>query len=210
MLRQVTERLRAGFAALQKRRGPRLLPKRLSAIPRSFVRLEPRRLLAVDAFFGAGALSIEITSVGEQHANLIANGSDFFVDANNDSLFNPLSELSASLDSLERIQVTSADQVGVFRWIGDFTAAPLSGLTALDIQDIQSVEIQASANVLGQASVFASDSVGFHSAISFQGDLIVELGPGGSISDSATSQVTVLGNLSLRTNSSLSLGDEST
>jgi hypothetical protein len=166
--------------------------------------------LAVDAFFGAGALNIEITSVGEQHANLIANGSDFFVDANNDSLFNPLSELSASLASLERIQVTSPDQVGVFRWIGDFTAAPLSELTTLNIHDIQRVEIQASANVVGQASVFASDSVAFHSAISFQRDLIVDVDLGGSISDSATSQVTVLGNLSLRTNSPLSLGDELT
>ena len=123
--------------------------QRSSGLISSFRRLEKRRVFAVDAFFLGGSLDIQITNVGQTNANLLVDGTDFFVDNNNNLTFE-LGEIRGAIAGLQNVHVFSNDSVGNLRWNGDFSLAPLAlPLVAgevVRIEDIREVHMDASFN----------------------------------------------------------------
>ncbi len=184
------------------------------APPISFRCLEPRRVLSVNAVFAAGVLDIAITNDGGNvNASLLSDdGTDFFVDANSNGTFddgtvNPL-ELRGLLADLTRINVLGDAGVGTFFWGDNFSAAALSppGGNVLSIAQVFSTELAATANVTGNVSVDAEQSIQLGGALSITGDLIASTNlPAGSITTSATGSLVVSGHADL-TSANITLG----
>ena len=164
-------------------------------------------MFAVDAIFSlTGNLSIEITAAGETQANLLADGLDFFVDANNNQSYDPR-ETRGAIDQLNSISVNSPDAVGTLLWQGDFNRAPLASLQSVDIQSIENVQLQANFNSIGNVSIDVSSNVVFVSDAIIGRSLFVQVGPTGSISDTSGAHIDVLGNASLISQTDITLAN---
>jgi hypothetical protein len=96
--------IRRWFRRLNLRR-PSAVSEAWNTHPKiEFRKLERRRVYAVDAFFSSGALSIEISGNTANQANLLSDGTEFFVDENNDLLYDP-TELRGLVSDIESITV---------------------------------------------------------------------------------------------------------
>jgi hypothetical protein len=188
----------------KSRSAKRVLPLSLR---RSFTRLERRQMFAVDAFFSlSGDLSIEITAVGETQANLLSDGLDFFVDANNNLSYDPF-EKRGSMEQLNSISVNSPDALGTLLWQGDFYSAPFASLQSVDIQSIQSVEVNANFTSVGNVTINVSHHVVLSSEANIGGDFFVQVGPAGTISDTIGASVAVLGDATFVSQTDITLAD---
>ena len=173
----------------------------------SFTRLERRQMFAVDAFFSLdGDLSIEITAAGETQANVISDGLDFFVDANNNRSFDAF-ETRGAIEQLNSISVNSPDALGTLLWQGDFSSAPFASLQSVDIQSIDSVEMSANFNTLGNVSINVSHNVVLSSDANIGGSFFVQVGPTGIISDTTGTSVTVFGDATFVSQTDITLAD---
>ncbi len=125
--------------------------------------LEDRRVLAVTGAFDltTGVLDISITDTatpGEvTDANLIGDGIKFFIDANDNRLFDT-GEASGPIAALRQVNVSGGSgQVGNFSWIGDFSSAPMelgnSGGFVISVSNVQSVSLEATLNAAGNVHV---------------------------------------------------------
>ena len=183
------------------------------ALRSTFRRLEKRRVFAVDAFFVAGALDIQISNVGETNANLLADGSDFFVDNNNNRTFE-LGETRGSIADLQSVHAFSNDSIGKFFWIGDFSLAPLAiPLGAGDIvrtEGLSEVHLQAPFNAGGNVSLSALNTIDFDASIFVQGNLSATVSPSGTILDGPNADIHISGDAVLQSQNSILLGDEAT
>ena len=186
---------------------------RLPALRSTFRRLEKRRVFAVDAFFVGGALDIQISSVGETNANLLADGSDFFVDTNNNFTFE-LGENRGSIADLQSVHGFSNDSIGKLFWNGNFSLAPLAiPLGAGDVvrtEGLSEVQLQAPFNANGNVSLSALNAIDFDTSIFVQGNLTATVSPGGTILDGANAAIHVSGDAFLQSQNSIQLGDETT
>jgi hypothetical protein len=121
--------------------------------------LEHRRVLAVTGAFDltTGVLDISITDTampGEgTDANLIGDGIKFFIDANDNRLFDS-GEASGPIAALRQVNVSGGSgQVGNFSWIGDFSSAPMelgdSGGFVISVSNVHSVSLEATLHAAG-------------------------------------------------------------
>jgi hypothetical protein len=164
-------------------------------------------MFAVDAFLSLnGDLSIEITALGETQANLLSDGLDFFVDANNNQTYDLL-ELRGSVDQLKSISVDSPDSVGTFLWQGDFFAAALDSPDSVDIQSIDTVLVHANFTSLGNVSIDVSNQAVFGSEANIGGGLSIVVGPTGTISDTNGAKILVQGDAAFVSQSDILLSD---
>ncbi|MEI8211653.1 MAG: hypothetical protein WCI02_05860, partial [Planctomycetota bacterium] len=176
-------------------------------------RLERRRVFAVDATFQTGLLQINITNSGFQDANLLANGSHFFVDGNDNFLFDP-TEVSGNISDLQSVLVRGPGQQGNFFWGGDFRTAPLQAIApnpiSVDAAGVAGVHIASQWTTSGNVSLHASDAVLFDSEIRIGGDLSVQTGTTGTITDTANAKVSVSSNFTANSGGSILLADQAT
>ena len=125
--------------------------------------LEDRRVLAVTGAFDltTGVLDISITDTatpGEvTDANLIGDGIQFFIDTNDNGLFDT-GEASGPIAALRQVNVSGGSgQVGNFSWIGDFSSAPMelgdSGGVVISVSNVQSASLEATLNAAGNVHV---------------------------------------------------------
>ncbi len=186
---------------------------RVPALRSTFRRLEKRRVFAVDAFFVGGALDIQISSVGETNANLLADGSDFFVDTNNNFTFE-LGETRGSIADLQCVHAFSNDSIGKLFWNGDFSLAPLAvplGTgNVIRTEGLSQVHLQAPFHAGGNVSFNALNAIDFDASIFVQGNLSATVSPGGTILDGPNAAITISGDVFLQSQNAILLGDEAT
>ena len=186
---------------------------RLPALRSTFRRLEKRRVFAVDAFFVGGALDIQITNVGETNANLLTDGSDFFVDNNNNLTFE-LGETRGSIADLQSVHAFSNDSIGKLFWIGNFSIAPLAiprgAGDVVRTEGLSEVHLQAPINAGGNVSLSALNTIDFDATIFVQGNLSATVSPGGTIQDGPNAAIHISGDAVLQSQNSILLGDEAT
>lgn len=184
-----------------------------------FRKLERRRVFAVDAFFVGGALSIELSGTAHNSANLLSDGTHFFVDGNNNFRFDPTDpydptasgEVSGLISDLESITVVGQNSNDCFFWGGDFSHAPLTSahsVNAVTIQNVEHVEVQANFHAIGNVSIEACNSIEFNSKFQVDGNLLASVGQTGSITDGVDSCVKVHGDLVLNGGSRIELADD--
>jgi len=177
-MKKIAQRLgtavRNFFQNQRKKLRRRALARQLS---HSFSRLEPRRVLTVGADFvqATGILTVDITAGGNESAALLISGGNFFLDADGDQIFDvdllvpANSEKSGALSDLQQIIVNGAAGVGSFLWRGDFTAS--NALQSVLVQNVNSANIEATANILGTATFSSTASTVFAGDLSTGGDL---------------------------------------
>ncbi len=179
-----------------------------------FRKLERRRVYAVDAFFVSGALSIDISGSTQNTANLINenNGTEFFVDENNDFVFDS-NEVRGLISEIESISVIAKDNEGFFYWGGNFSAAPLSISSknnSVSILDVQEAHLQATFHAKNNVSIYAHDSITFDEEIAVDGFLAIGVSGTGIVADEANAQVRVHGDLIINSGPLLMLADDLT
>ncbi len=186
---------------------------RLPALRSTFRRLEKRRVFAVDAFFVGGALEIQISNVGETNANLLADGTDFFVDNNNNLTFD-LGETRGAIADLQSVHAFSNDSIGKLLWNGDFSLAPLAmSLGTGEVvrtEGLSEVHLQAPFNAGGNVSLSALNAIDFDASIFVQGNLSATVSSGGTILDGPNAAITISGDAVLQSQNSILLGDQAT
>ena len=188
-------------------------PNRSDGLVSTFRRLEKRRVFAVDAFFVGGALDIEVTSVGETNANLLADGTDFFVDKNNNLTFE-LGEVRGAIADLRSVNAFSMESIGKLFWKGDFSLAPLNmPLGTGEVVrsgGLSEVHLQADFNAAGNVGINAINTIDFDANIMIQGNLAATVSPMGSIVDDANADIHVLGDAVLLSHNTIRLADDAT
>ncbi len=187
--------------------------RRREPLVSTFCRLEKRRVFAVDALFFGGALEIEISSLGQTQANLLADGSNFFVDNNNNQIYE-VGEIRGAIADLQSVRVFSNALIGEFSWRGDFSLAPLAvPLGTGDVvraEGVSEVHLQAAFTANGNISLNASDAIEFNSTIFVQGNLNATVSPSGSITDGANASIQVSGDIFLQSQNAIQLAEDGT
>jgi len=205
--------IRGWFRLRNSKDSPRSTRQRACGPISTFRRLEKRRVFAVDAFFVGGALDIEITGLGQTNANLLVDGTDFFVDSNNNLAFE-VGEIRGAITGLQSVHVFSNDSVGKLLWNGDFSLAPLAiplGTgDVVRIEGLREVHLQAPLNADGNVSINAIDSIDFNASIFIHGNLTASVSPSGTILDGTSAAVLVSGDAVLQSDNTIQLADEST
>ncbi|MEO8270751.1 MAG: hypothetical protein ABI557_13590, partial [Aureliella sp.] len=184
----------------------RAVPFKLVPPPISFRRLEPRRVLSVNAAFAAGVLDIVIQDDGgSTDASLLSDdGTHFFVDANGDQSYDDgssgTSELRGLLSELTQVHVLGDAGVGNFSWRNDFTASALGAPSgnAVDISHVANIDLSASASVAGNVSLSAVQSIQLGGSLSIYGNLDAQASSAsGQISNESAGSLDVLGHTDL-------------
>ncbi|MCA9133005.1 MAG: hypothetical protein KDA45_07610, partial [Planctomycetales bacterium] len=187
-------------------RSPTTANAATQAPPLSFRCLEPRRVLSVNAAFAAGVLDITIQDDGgnTSAALLSDDGTHFFVDADGDQLYDdgttdPV-ELRGLLSELTRVNVLGDTGVGSFLWRDNFSTAPLAALTgdAVAISAVASVDLAATAQIEGNVSISAEQSLQIAGALTINGDWTADvLAPTGQLTGAANASLSVSGQATL-------------
>ncbi len=160
-----------------------------------FRRLEPRRVLSVNATLNAGVLDISILSNDADTTAVLKSASDteFFVDGNSNDMHDG-SELRALFAELNQINVSGDGNSTAFFWRDNFATASLnlpgaSG-SVVNVSNVNSFESSATATIDGNASIAANESVKFGGDLNIAGDLTAN-------ASNATSTLSTLGNAKL-------------
>jgi hypothetical protein len=187
-----------------------------------FQRLEPRRVLTVNGVFDAvtGVLNVEISAGGNTTAVLRDQAGDdasFFLDENNNGIFNPGVEVGGLKADLRQLLVNGVGgvDIGTFQWLDlSLLGSPMRyNLQSLSIDGVQSVVLETRATIANASTIEASDAITFGSIASgnqliFQNNLILEAtGPAGQIISTANAQLRVDGLLDVRA-ATIDLGNQ--
>ncbi len=176
---------------------------KLAPPPISFRRLEPRRVLSVNATFAAGVLNIEILAAeGSTDASLMSDGSThFFVDANGNQTYDAgAGELQGLLAQLNQVQVVGDAGIGNFSWRSDFSLSPLGAPSgnAVEVSQVANIDLSATASVAGNVSLSAAQSIQLGGELAIQGDLNAQTAsPSGQIANIAGGSLEVAGHTDL-------------
>ena len=142
----------------------------------AFRRLEPRRVLSVNATLNAGVLDINILSDdADTTASLqSASATEFFVDANNNNAHDA-TELRALFTDLQQINVVGDGGNTAFFWRDNFSTALLNAANAnnhvVSVSNVNSFESSATATIDGNASLSAVQSLKLDGDLSIAGTL---------------------------------------
>ncbi|MEM7474055.1 MAG: hypothetical protein AAF483_03625, partial [Planctomycetota bacterium] len=161
-------------------------------------KLEPRRVLSVNAAFAAGVLDVVITDDGgsTDAALLVDTDDTFFVDADGDHTYDDGSsggaaELRGLISELTRVQITGDEGDGNFIWEGDFLAASMVG-NAVEVVDVSTIELNPVLKVEGDVELSAVSSIRLGGNLSVDGNLDAAVSEG-SITNSAAGALFVGG-----------------
>ncbi|MCC7338241.1 MAG: hypothetical protein IT422_24375, partial [Pirellulaceae bacterium] len=189
---------------------------KLSPPPISFRRLEPRRVLSVNAAFAAGVLDIVIQDDGgTTDASLLSDdGVHFFVDADGDQSYDDgstgASELRGLLSELIQVHVVGDAGVGNFTWRNNFSTSPLGAPSgnAVDISQVENIELATDAEVAGNVSLSATQTIHLNGALSLHGDLSAQTtSPTGQITNDTAGSLDVVGHADLNAHT-IDLGNQ--
>ena len=181
--------------------------------PLSLCKLEPRRVLSVNAGFAAGVLDIAVQDDGGNvAASLISDApGEFFVDANGDQQFDDGSlgtaELRGLIADLVQINVLGDSGVGSFLWSGNFQSADLTvtnGQPAVTVDQVQAIHLDAQFATSGNVDLLASGDILIAGEIEVTGRFDAEAP---IISNGSNSVLNVSGNGAFQANM-LSLGNQ--
>ena len=165
----------------------------------TFRRLEPRRVLSVNATLNAGVLDISILSNdADTTASLqSASATEFFVDANNNNAHDG-SELRALFSELNQINVVGDGNSTAFFWRDNFAAALLNSANAnndvVSVNNVNTFESTATAIIDGNASFSVAQSMKLDGDLTINGALNASASnTSGTIESSAAAQLNVGG-----------------
>ena len=181
----------------------------------SYTKLEPRRVLSVNTTLVGGVLDIDITSGGSVEANLTADPNDasqFFIDENANGTLDG-GEFTDSISSIESINVrgskSNGDSLGTFRWIGNFSQAPLDqpvGDITLSATNLNHISLAANADINGDVRLSAENLVKLGGNLDIDGDLNVRAQ--GKINDANNTELNVTGNARFTATDEINLADK--
>ena len=165
----------------------------------TFRRLEPRRVLSVNATLNAGVLDISILSNdADTTASLqSASATEFFVDANNNNAHDG-SELRALFSELNQINVVGDGNNTAFFWRDNFAAALLNSANSnndvVSVNNVNTFESTATAVIDGNASLSVVQSMKLDGDLTINGALNASASnTSGTIESSAAAQLNVGG-----------------
>ncbi|MDZ4848784.1 MAG: hypothetical protein SGI77_05790, partial [Pirellulaceae bacterium] len=200
-MKNLTKRIASALSSFLKKRHRELRRKAFeSHLHWTFRRLEPRRVLSVNAtLFPGGVLDITfLDDVFSTSGALLANGANFFVDTDNSGAQNG-AEIGGLLNSLNQITVNGAAGVGAFAWRGDFSLS--NGLQSLMVQNVNTATIAATATLQTDATIGALSTISFGGNMTVNNNLVASVtANNGQISDVANASLHVVGNADLSGN----------